>query len=371
MELQEIIIQKIKNEGPVSFRDYMEMALYYPELGYYTGLKDKIGVNGDFYTSSNLTPAFGAMIARQIEQMWHLLGRKPFTIVEYGAGTGCLCHDMMDYLESNHALYADLHYCIIEKSPAMREKEKTHLKDKVSWHQSIREIPDLNGCILSNEVIDNFAVHKMVMDNELMEVYVDYQDGFMEILKPASPALKEYLSEQGIRLPQGFCTEINMEAIEWIKEISSALNTGYVLTIDYGYLSSELYQEHKSGGTLLCYNKHHVNDQYYQDIGYQDITSHVNFSALQHWGRKQGLEYCGFTNQANFLLALGFAEYLAKTPASGQNIMEIAQKTAFINNTLLIDMGYKFKVLIQAKGAPCDDLSGLKEYNKIGMANIV
>src|SRR4051812_24910945 len=118
MQLSDIIIQQIKTGGPISFHDFMEMALYYPQLGYYTSPGDKIGADGDFYTSCNLTALYGAMIARQIEEMWHYLGKKEFTIVEYGAGTGMLCHDILTSLRQNQKLYDKLQYCIIEKSAA-------------------------------------------------------------------------------------------------------------------------------------------------------------------------------------------------------------------------------------------------------------
>src|SRR5688572_31550447 len=120
MALSEIILKRIKENGPISFRDFMEMSLYYPGLGYYTSSNDKIGMNGDYYTSGSLTPGVGALIARQLEEMWRLLGEKEFTVVEYGAGLGTLCHDILDYLKLNSRLYDKLHYCIIEKSPVMR-----------------------------------------------------------------------------------------------------------------------------------------------------------------------------------------------------------------------------------------------------------
>ena len=138
MELSEIIKQRIHREGPVSFRDFMEMALYYPGLGYYTNATDKIGKNGDFYTSSNLTPVFGAMIGKQLEEMWRLTGEDNFTIVEYGAGTGMLCHDILNYLHDNSDLYKRVRYAIIEKSGSMREKENTLLHEKVSWYNCFR-----------------------------------------------------------------------------------------------------------------------------------------------------------------------------------------------------------------------------------------
>ncbi len=362
MLLSEIIIQRIREEGPISFHDFMEMALYYPEKGYYTSAQNKIGKTGDFYTSSNLTPAFGAMIGKQLEEMWDISGRNNFTIVEYGAGTGVLCQDVLDYLQNNKQFYDQLNYYIIEKSPIMREKQKAHLHQKVSWHNTIQDIPEITGCILSNELLDNFSVHQVVMEDELMEVFVDYKNGFAELLKPAKKALTDYMAELNVVLPKGFRTEISLEATQWIKEIAASLKKGYVITIDYGYPSDELYSERRSSGTLVCYNNHTINDNPYIDIGEQDITSHINFSALNHYGSKYGLIGCGLTNQAGFLLALGFKDYLRKTLTfeAGQDVISMVKKESFLTNTLLVDMGFKFKVLIQRKGISKNDLLGLK-----------
>lgn len=350
MSLTEIIIQKIKEEGPISFHDFMEMALYYPGLGYYSSSLEKIGKKGDFYTSSSLTPVFGAMVAKQIEEMWTILGEKRFTIVEYGAGTGLLCLDILNYLKSNKELYDQLSYCIIEKSEELRKTQKNNLPEKVRWYNNIREIGEIRGCVLSNELLDNFAVHQVVMEDILMEVFVDYQNDLIEILKPASNSLTNYFSELGVHLPKGFRTEINIEAIRWIEEIASALKSGFLITIDYGYSSTELYRPSRHCGTLLCYHNHQVNDFPYQNIGQQDITSHVNFTALCHWGFKNGLICGGLISQGQFLLSLGFRDHLIKTAEPGKNMFEAARKASLITHTLLMDMGTKFKVLIQQKG---------------------
>jgi SAM-dependent MidA family methyltransferase len=363
MLLSEIIIERIKKEGPLSFRDFMEMALYYPELGYYNSAQKKIGADGDFYTSANLTAAFGAMIGRQMEEMWQILEKKPFKIVEFGAGTGLLCHDILDYLKDNSSLYDGLSFCIIEKSSSMREIQKKHLHEKVSWYNSIQEIPELNGCILSNELIDNFSVHQVIMEDQLMEVFVDYKEDFIEILKPAKKELTDYLAALNIQLPKGFRTEINLEAVSWIKEVSQSLQKGYAITIDYGSLSTELYNNRRSCGTLLCYYKHQQNDNPYQFIGQQDITTHINFSAISHWGSLYGMDCCGIVNQAQFLLALGIKEYQNSALNNNPNNLALAIQESLINYRLLIDMGMKFKVLIQQKGVTQYLLSGLKFSN--------
>jgi len=344
----------------MSFHDFMEMALYYPGLGYYTSEQDKIGVKGDFYTSPHFTSLFGEMIARQLEEMWHFSGRDEFTIVECGAGTGALCRDVLSQLKNNKELYRRLNYCIIEKSEAMRKKEKAILFEKVNWYDSIEDIPRFTGCVISNELLDNFSVHQVVMKDELMEVFVDHKNGFVESLRPASAALKEYIAQLNVELPYGFRTEINLEAIKWLGEISATLEKGFVMTIDYGSSSSELYRENRSKGTLVCYNKHRINDNPYWNIGNQDITAHVNFSALRHWGSMSGLEYCGYTDQANFLHSLGIVEHLRQKERSGRHANAGIINNAFLVHTLLTDMGNKFKVLIQQKGIPQPSLSGLR-----------
>lgn len=360
MQLSEIIIQKIKKEGAISFRDFMEMALYYPNLGYYTSDRNKIGPDGDYYTSSSLTSAFGIMLGRQFEEMWEIMGRKEFTLVEYGAGTGLLCHDILDYLKENKPLYESLRYCIIEKSPVLCETEKTHLQERVSWYRSIQEIGPVNGCIFSNELLDNFAIHQVIMGDRLMEVFVDYQDEFTEVLHPASEELNNYFKEQKIKLDKGFRTEVNLQALKWIEEIAGALNQGFVLTIDYGYPAYELYSETKNAGTLICYHKHSVNENPYYHIGEQDITSHVNFSALNRRGLKHELNFCGFTNQSYFLRGLGFLDYLREIEKTENNNTSDNKGKAMLIQKLLIHMGSKLKVLIQSKGIPPVKLSGLK-----------
>lgn len=361
MELSEIVKEKIQNQGSISFRDFMDMALYYPTLGYYNSDRNKIGKEGDFYTSPVLSSLFGEMIGKQLEEMWFLLNKKPFTVVEYGAGTGALAFDILHYLKNNPALYNELNYCIIEKGEKMLHLQKKLLSEKVSWYRSINEIPSINGCILSNELLDNFPVHKVMMKDELMEIVVAYNNEFEEILEPANEDLKNYFNELKVTIPKDYCTEINLDAIDWIKDISENLQSGFVLTIDYGFSSADLYSDKRNAGTILSYKRHEINASPYQNIGAQDITAHVNFSALAHWGEKYGLKCCGFTTQGNFLRSLGLMNYLRK--------LEIENKDSenkdfiFQINKLLVDMGNKFKVLVQQKGEKCRMLTGMQFAN--------
>jgi SAM-dependent MidA family methyltransferase len=365
MLLSDIIIGRIQKEGPLAFRDFMEMALYYPGEGYYTSGRQKIGKSGDYYTSAYLTGLFGEMLAVQLEEMWQALGRQPFTIVEYGAGTGLLCRDILRRLKENKEMYEDLRYYIIEKSDTMRQKEEELLQqeeellpEKVRWVTAIADIAPVTGCILSNELVDNFSVHQVLMAAELMEVCVSYDGDFTETLRPAAPALKEYLHQLQVELPVGYRAEIDLEATDWIQEVARALDKGFVLTVDYGYPSSTLYS--KRSGTLACYNRHKVSYCPYDRIGDQDITHHVNFSALDYWGRRSGLDCCGYTRQIHFLQGLGLTRCLRKWEEAGMEDPVARQQQFHQLQTLLMDMGHKFKVLIQRKGLDRVFLSGLQ-----------
>jgi SAM-dependent MidA family methyltransferase len=298
------------------------------------------------------------MIARQLEEMWFWLGKQPFSVVEYGAGTGRLCRDILQSLRKNKELYIDVQYHIIEKSGAMGQREQGC--EKVSWHEDVADVPPIVGCVLSNELIDNFSVHQVVMQDELMEVFVDYNEGFTECLRPARPALKEYFRELGVQLPWGFRTEINLQAIDWIERVAGVLNKGFVLTIDYGFPSRMLYDRHRSQGTLICYHRHGINYSPYNHIGEQDITTHVNFSALCHWGSTHGLELGGYTNQAFFLQGLGLAARLKEMEEKGEMQQWTANEKLSLIRTLLMDMGNKFNVLIQYKGLRKPLLSGMR-----------
>ena len=359
LSMRDLVISRITQEGPVSFRDFMDMALYHPDAGYYTSAQNKLGKEGDYYTSATLTCIYGQMIARQLEEMWLLMGKNPFTIVEIGAGTGRLCFDILNHLKHNTDMYDKLRYCIIEKSSVMRAKERELLDEKVTWHDCLADIGDITGCILSNELIDNLPVHRVVMKNDLMELFIDYNDGFTEVLRPAAPVLTSYLDKLNIILPEDHYTEINLDATAWITEVSRYLKSGYVLTVDYGYTADELCNAKWREGSVACYSRHTVNYNPYNEVGLQDITAHVNFSALQQWGADHGLICCGYTSQSSFLHALGIAGHLREMELQGLfDHLNIKEKL-FLVNTLLMDMGEKFKVLIQRKNCPDTCLSGL------------
>jgi SAM-dependent MidA family methyltransferase len=352
-ELEQIIIQKIKKEGPISFCKFMEMALYYPRLGYYTSGREVTGRAGDYYTSPVLSNLFGYMIGKQIEEMYALIHEDVFTIVEYGAEQGALCTDILNYLKDNCCVYNNLKYYIIEKNTSVQQK---HLNEKVVCLDDINTIAGFNGCIISNELIDNFPVHIVQMKDELLEVFVDYDNGFTEVLLAVGADIKNYLQQLNVDLPKDYRTEINLRAYDWIKDVASALAKGFIITIDYGYSCSELYNVQRNKGTLTCYHHHTINHSPYTNIGMQDITAHVNFSALYNWGKEYGLECTGFCNQNYFLRSLGIAAYLRKLETESTNDNEAL---LFQVNKLLLEMGDKFHVLVQQKGVTSKSVMGM------------
>jgi SAM-dependent MidA family methyltransferase len=376
-DLIKIITEEIRNKGPMSFRDFMDIALYYPGLGYYTSQGEKIGKKGDYYTSPHLTSVFGEMIGRQILEMCGLLSEgscgadEEFSIVEMGAGKGLLASDILDFFKKeNKYFYEKIKYCIIEVSPWLRERQRDALKDhSVSlqdpegWYKNLGDLdPWVKGVFISNELVDSFPVHQVVIeDNRLKEVFIDWVGGrFVEVIKePSINSLVSYFEELGVKLPDGYRTEVNLDAPKWIERIGEILEKGFVITIDYGYLSEELYQSYRSRGTLLCYYKHTTCEDPYIRIGYQDITSHVNFSALIHWAKKRGLEFTGFTDQAHFLINMGIEDYLKALAAESMNYKEYLRKMLPIKNLLMPGMGETFKVLIQHKGMERPSLRGL------------
>ena len=256
--LRQILLDRIQKHGPMTFARFMEACLYEPGLGYYTSPGRKVGAEGDFYTSSNVHALFGRLLARELCRMWQEMGRPhTFQIVEMGAANGRLACDIMDGVRSlEPEFYRTVTYRLIEKEPSLREAQQTLLKDHAShlaW-STPEELAEgsvtFTGCLVSNELVDAMPVHLVEMTAAgLQEVFVT-ADGeeFREILAPPStPALASYLERIGATLGPGQRAEIRLAALDWLTGVAGALQHGFILTIDYGYLAPELY--HKSHPT--------------------------------------------------------------------------------------------------------------------------
>lgn len=378
--LRQKIIEKIRSEGPINFETFMEMALYYPGLGYYTKDSTKIGRTGDFYTSPHLHPVFGAMIGRQMEEMWMLMGMPEiFHVVEMGAGMGYLAKDMLEYLrkrqgvrgqKSGENLFQSLRYTIVELNHAIKAKQQkllSEFKDKINWIFSISELNSIRGCFLSNELLDAFPVRLIEMpdnsNNELKEVYVSIdRDDLVEVKMPCSAEVKKYLDEFGIKLSEGYKTEVNLKIKDWLSEVNNKLLEGFILTIDYGYPAGDYYSEDRNRGTLLCYYQHRINENPYQNIGEQDLTAHVNFSSLKKWGDELGLKSLGFCSQGSYLVSLGIDEVIMELYGDSPDIFDAAKIKGLI---LPHGMGESHKVMIQYKGKDEIRLKGFSFRNQM------
>lgn len=355
--LKQIIIDRILTEGPISFEDFMEMALYYPGLGYYAKESTVIGRHGDFYTSSHLHPIFGVMMGRQIFEMWRIMEEPYFQIVEMGAGEGYLARDMLDYLsktksEGLRKFFENLSYTIIEINPSIRKRQQGLLYDfldKVKWVNDIEEIDTLTGCLLSNELLDSFPVRLVEMAEDLKEIYVsiDEGDNIIEIKRPCSEEIRDYLEEFKIKLPRGYRTEINLRIRDWLIEASDRFSEGFILTIDYGYPACEYYSEARNRGTLLCYHGHRIEEEPFKYIGEQDMTAHVNFSSLKKWGEEVGLKTIGYCEQGPFLVSLGIDEIIKELYGEVPDPVEVSKIKGLI---MPEGMGESHKVIIQYKG---------------------
>jgi len=371
--LQKKIVEEIKKNGPVTFKQFMSMALYDPEFGYYNTESGKIGREGDFYTSSHLHPVFGAIMGRQIYEMWDLMGRpENFRIVEMGGGAGYFCKDLLDSLGSVDEFadfFRTLKYTIIEKSPAMRNKQQALLSGfpgKVEWRSALNECGSITGCIFSNELLDAFPVHLVRMEDELKEIYLDFDEGkgFMEIAGDLSnEEILPYFRDFAVEIRKGYTTEVNLGTREWLREINEVLERGFILTVDYGYPAWDYYGEDRDRGTILCYHRHQMNENPYLNIGEQDITAHVNYSALKKWGEDIGIKTAGFCGQGVFMVSLGIDQDIRKIAEGTEDyVFEIARIKKLI---LPQGLGESHKVMVQYKGVEPPGLRGFSIRNQI------
>lgn len=363
---------RIEERGRITFEEFMDTALYHPEYGYYTSKKARIGKEGDYYTSTDVHRAFGVCIMRQIEEMNVILNHSPLNVVEVGAGKGLLCADiLLSAKEKSPTLFNDLKYFIVEKSPDFIERQKRYIEelglmDKVSWVPEIKEGLSGNiGIVLSNELIDAFPVHKVRYSNgRWNEIYVTTHNGeLVEVSGELScNELSAFLSSfipHPSSLSDGYTTEVNLKAIDWIKGVGNSLQKGFIITIDYGYPRKELYSAERNRGTLMCYFRHQASEDPYLNIGEQDITTHIDFTSLAEAGKAAGLEVAGFTDQSYFLMGCGIEEEFQQLEAfNAENIGAFKNNITLKKLLLPGGMGSTFKVLIQHKGMEKPRLRG-------------
>lgn len=341
--------------GQLPFDRFMELALYAPGLGYYTAGAHKFGGGGDFVTAPEISPLFGRCLARQCAEVLDALGGGD--ILELGAGTGALAADLLDSLE--HEGRPPGRYLILEPSPDLRARQQgllrerqPHVAGRVHWLDRLPE--DFTGVLLANEVVDAMPVHRFKVreDGSPAEIFErPVADGWEEIVsEPVSPGLVDAvqaLQAEGLSQEPRYESEINLRLRPWIAALSEAMNRGLVLLIDYGYPRSEYYHPARETGTLMCHFQHRAHSDPSVHLGLQDITAHVDFSALADAGLAAGMEVAGFATQAHFLIGCGLDEMLAEVAAKGGDLDLILGAKQLV---LPAGMGERFRVLGLAKG---------------------
>lgn len=363
----------------ITFAEYMDLALYHPQYGYYNGDRPNIGKGGDFITSPHWSADFAEVLGEQFVEMWQILGKPDaFTIVEMGAGLGTFAANVLQYLQRQYPdLFKILEYIIVEISPVLQAEQQQNLDDfnkTVKWC-NWEEIANnsLVGCFFSNELVDAFPVHQFILEkSQIREIYVatsaeqNKQSGsnFIEVSGEISnPKIAEYFDLVGIDLSasvygDGYRSEVNLAALDWIKTVSEKLQRGYVLTIDYGHPAHRYYNPRRTEGTLQCYYRHRYHSNPYINVGRQDLTAHADFTALEKQGELCGLEVMGFTQQALFLMVLGVGDRIASLSANDAQVLDLATflRRREALHQLIDPMGLGgFGVLVQCKGLSVDE----------------
>ena len=363
------IRRRIRDTGPITFAEFMEVALYWPDGGYYSYLPgaEPFGAAGDYYTSPLAHPAFGALLAAQLYQCWRLLeSPATFYVAELGAGNGLLGQDILTAAADLPGGFAGcLRYVCVDRHNDPGSGHEPGWPGVARITAAGIPLHRLRGVILSNELLDAFPVHQVRQEQgELREVYIGLNDAgqLNELLaEPSSSALAARLEELGIALAEGQTAEINLHLEGWAGEIAAALDAGFVLTIDYGRPAAELYDSRRRPrGTLTTYYRHVQTDAPLRNIGRQDMSAQVDFSSVVNAGSRAGLTPLGFTSQGQFLRNLGLDRFRRRLAA-----MPLSPETAAANRAGLTALARPgglgdFQVLAQGKNVGHSKLWGFE-----------
>ncbi len=355
------IQERIRAGGPVSFAWFMEQALYHPNHGYYSSGRARIGRAGDYFSNVSVGPLFGRLMATQFAEMWEKLGRpNEFKIVEQGAHEGDLARDVMEAArDSNPGFFEILRYAIVEPVPILKSRQTEALerfRHKVEWTESLNETAPFRGVHLSNELTDAMPVHLLKWTGkEWLERHVaEKEDAFTFVDLPLSDdELRQRAKIIPLPLPDGYETEINLEALHWIDALAPKLEEGFVVVVDYGLPREEFFAPHRHRGTLQCYANHRVLASPLENIGAADLTAHVEWTSLAERAEALGLTGAGFADQHHFITGL-LEEPLLNTAD---------EKTRRALHTLMHPgfLGMKFQYLVLAKNVEqATTLSGLR-----------
>jgi SAM-dependent MidA family methyltransferase len=343
--------------GWMSFARYMELALYAPGLGYYSGGSRKFGAEGDFLTAPELTPLYGEALARQVAQ---ILAASSPRVIEAGAGSGRLAAELLLALDALGC--APECYQILELSGELRARQQATLAahapqfvGRVEW---LDDLPErFSGCLVGNEVLDAMPTHAVRWDDreavaDVLEQGVGVTDDRL-VTAECSASAALLAAAKALPVVAPYRSEINLAARAWVSELARRLEQGALLLIDYGLPSHELYHPHRDGGTLRCHYRHRVHEDPFWLPGLCDITSHVDFTAVAEAGFDAGLEVLGYTSQANFLINCGVGELVRANIVGAGDTPSVRELRARGAVNILIspnEMGELFKVIALGRG---------------------
>ena len=408
-----LILERIRERGPITVAEYMDLALYHPECGYYARASRRTGRAGDFFTSVDVGPLFGELLAVQIAEMWRILNgndgpgaggpggsRLPglgsqgmtvpqpdapdfpkteneapsilgFDLVEAGAGNGQLARDILDSMQAHDTdCYAAIRLHLVECSAEARRGQRRVLGPHVhKIESSSGAMPArVDGVILANELLDALPTHLVEMTPDgLREVHVDaHGDRLVErVAEVSSPQLPAYFEQVGVALEPGWRAEVNLGALAWVRDAARRLDRGFVVLIDYGHRASDLYSAARAAGTLTSFTRHtsagpaSVTSQrppWLDDPGGQDITAHVDLTSIVRSAEREGLATLAVLDQTYFLLGLGLAGRLAAS--TGDQRRDLARRLALKTLMMPGGLGSTHKVMIFGKGVGTPPLRG-------------
>jgi len=355
-ELLRQIVARIEETGPISFARFMEMALYEPGTGYYVAGPGRLGKKGDFFTASDVGFFFGECIARQLCAMDRFLGApRPFQVVEFGGGRGLLAEDILRTLELRHLeVFERTRYAMVDRSAGMRAAASdlgTGLQ--VVAPEKLAEISGVAGCVLAVELFDALPVHRLVRrESGLKEIRVGIGPGGLEEVETSpGPALQHYAERYGAASSVGHEAEVCLEMPARFDQLSQVLDCGFMILVDYGYSAREKYGPARSRGTLMAYQGHTTSEDYLQRVGEQDLTAHVNWTALADHAASRGWRQLAMTTQDRFLIANGILEGLEARNESELRDPDMVRRRMLAKQLIHPEgMGRMFQVMVLYKG---------------------
>ena len=362
--LRDVIHQDIAAQGGwIPFPRFMELALYAPGLGYYSAGARKLGAAGDFVTAPEISPLFGRTLARQAAE---IMAQSAPHVIELGAGSGKLAADVLGELEELGALPES--YAILEISPDLRERQQALLQERVpllfnrvQWLDALPE--NICGALIANEVLDALPVHLVHWkEGGILErgVVSEGENFIWQERLPENPGLLQIAQQTSV--PDGYLSEISIAARGLVGSLCERLDKGVLLFIDYGFGAGEYYHPQRAQGTLMCHYRHHAHDDPFFLPGLQDITAHVDFSAIAESAIDSGAHLLGYVSQAHFLINCGITDLLAKSDP--ENLRDyLPQSSQLQKLTSPAEMGELFKVIALGKGIDVP-LRGFKAGDK-------